>query len=143
MVYRPATSRFIRKLLRFQVKTFAQLLTWPTSHRSSSFLVKRPPFSSNACSLILYQPLTLSRLSPSSSCKHPAGPPASHPIWNKPSLSHLIDNNKKWVSSVKAEDPDYFKRLASIHTPEHLFIGCSDARLSVQSMLVSISPCKM
>lgn len=43
----------------------------------------------------------------------------------------------RWVSSVKAEDPDYFKRLASIHTPEHLFIGCSDARLSVQSMLVS------
>lgn len=42
----------------------------------------------------------------------------------------------RWVAGVKAEDPDYFKRLASIHTPEHLFIGCSDARLSVQSMLV-------
>lgn len=68
-----------------------------------------------------------------------AGPPASHPIWNRPSLDHLFENNKKWVSSVKAEDPDYFKRLASIHTPEHLFIGCSDARLSVQSML-GLSP---
>lgn len=75
--------------------------------------------------------------SPPPFAKHPAGPPASHPIWNRPSLDHLINNNKKWVSSVKAEDPDYFKRLASIHTPEHLFIGCSDARLSVQSMLVS------
>ncbi|CAM9279750.1 unnamed protein product [Hapterophycus canaliculatus] len=68
-----------------------------------------------------------------------AGPPADHPVWNRPSLDHLLENNKKWVSSVKAEDPDYFKRLASIHTPEHLFIGCSDARLSVQSML-GLSP---
>ncbi|CBN79693.1 carbonic anhydrase [Ectocarpus siliculosus] len=64
-----------------------------------------------------------------------AGPPDGHAMWQKPSLDKVMDANKKWVANVKAEDPDFFKRLASIHTPEHFFIGCSDSRLSVEAML--------
>ncbi|CAB1110898.1 unnamed protein product [Ectocarpus sp. CCAP 1310/34] len=64
-----------------------------------------------------------------------AGPSDDHAMWKKPSLDKVMDANKKWVARVKAEDPDFFKRLASIHTPEHFFIGCSDSRLSVEAML--------
>ncbi|CAN0421849.1 unnamed protein product, partial [Discosporangium mesarthrocarpum] len=40
-----------------------------------------------------------------------------------------------WVAEKKKSDPDFFTRLGQVHKPEFLFIGCSDARLSVQHML--------
>jgi hypothetical protein len=50
-------------------------------------------------------------------------------------VSYLLANNKRWVHNKTQEDPDFFKRQALGHHPEYLFIGCSDARLSVQNML--------
>lgn len=50
-------------------------------------------------------------------------------------LSDLLAKNRKWVDAKKAEDPDFFARQAASHKPEYLFVGCSDARLSVQEML--------
>lgn len=44
----------------------------------------------------------------------------------------------RWVAQKTADDPEFFKKLASVHKPEFLFIGCSDARLSVQHMLVRV-----
>jgi carbonic anhydrase len=41
----------------------------------------------------------------------------------------LLKNNKKWSASVKEEDPNYFKRLASHQSPDYLWIGCSDSRV--------------
>lgn len=41
----------------------------------------------------------------------------------------LLENNRRWVAQTKANDPDFFKRLASTHEPKFLFIGCSDARV--------------
>ncbi|CAM9537647.1 unnamed protein product [Chrysoparadoxa australica] len=52
-----------------------------------------------------------------------------------PSVEDLLKNNAKWVEERTSSDPDYFKRMASTHKPEYFFIGCSDARLSVQQML--------
>lgn len=37
--------------------------------------------------------------------------------------------NRRWAARELQEDPDFFKRLASVHRPEMLWIGCSDARL--------------
>jgi carbonic anhydrase len=37
--------------------------------------------------------------------------------------------NRKWAASELAEDPEFFRRLTSLHKPEMLWIGCSDARL--------------
>jgi carbonic anhydrase len=37
--------------------------------------------------------------------------------------------NRKWAASELREDPEYFRRLQSLHRPEMLWIGCSDARL--------------
>jgi carbonic anhydrase len=44
-------------------------------------------------------------------------------------LRHLIENNRAWAAAQVAQDPDYFKRLASQQAPEYLWIGCSDSRV--------------
>jgi len=41
----------------------------------------------------------------------------------------LLKNNKQWASSQIEEDPEYFKRLIKLQTPEILWIGCSDSRV--------------
>jgi carbonic anhydrase len=42
---------------------------------------------------------------------------------------HLIQSNREWAAKVKAEDPDFFKRLSRQQAPEYLWIGCSDSRV--------------
>ena len=44
-------------------------------------------------------------------------------------LQDILANNRKWVASKNAEDPDFFKRLANGQQPRYLFIGCSDSRV--------------
>lgn len=41
----------------------------------------------------------------------------------------LLSENKKWAAGKVEGDPDFFKRLAGIQTPEFLWIGCSDSRV--------------
>ena len=41
----------------------------------------------------------------------------------------LLKNNAEWASAQIKEDPDYFKRLIKLQTPEILWIGCSDSRV--------------
>jgi len=41
----------------------------------------------------------------------------------------LLLENKAWAAEKLAEDPQYFKRLEHIQTPEFLWIGCSDSRV--------------
>lgn len=41
----------------------------------------------------------------------------------------LLQENKTWATEQVAKDPDYFKRLADLQTPELLWIGCSDSRV--------------
>jgi carbonic anhydrase len=41
----------------------------------------------------------------------------------------LLLENKAWAREKVEGDPLYFKRLASIQTPEFLWIGCSDSRV--------------
>jgi carbonic anhydrase len=42
---------------------------------------------------------------------------------------HLIQSNREWAAKVKAEDPEFFKRLSRQQAPEYLWIGCSDSRV--------------
>ena len=44
-------------------------------------------------------------------------------------LNHLLDQNRSWASQVITDDPDFFKRLNLIQSPEYLWIGCSDSRV--------------
>ncbi|TCZ64699.1 carbonic anhydrase [Flaviaesturariibacter aridisoli] len=41
----------------------------------------------------------------------------------------LLLENKAWAAEKVADDPDYFKRLSALQTPEFLWIGCSDSRV--------------
>lgn len=41
----------------------------------------------------------------------------------------LLDNNRRWAAARVAADPNYFKHLADLQTPEFLWIGCSDSRV--------------
>jgi carbonic anhydrase len=44
-------------------------------------------------------------------------------------LDNLIANNREWAEAIKSEDPTFFERLSRQHTPEYLWIGCSDSRV--------------
>ena len=44
-------------------------------------------------------------------------------------LANLLEKNRNWAASVKAEDPDFFSDLANQQTPQYLWIGCSDSRV--------------
>jgi len=46
-----------------------------------------------------------------------------------PDLRNLFTGNRAWAAARAAEDPDFFKRLASRHQPRYLWIGCTDARV--------------
>jgi carbonic anhydrase len=44
-------------------------------------------------------------------------------------IENLLLNNKAWAEDRIEENPDYFKKLATLQTPEYLWIGCSDSRV--------------
>ena len=51
---------------------------------------------------------------------------------NNPSMSGIqtiLENNRQWVASKNADDPEFFQRLANGQAPRYLFIGCSDSRV--------------
>lgn len=41
----------------------------------------------------------------------------------------ISENNKLWVESKLAADPDFFNKLLAGQNPEYLYIGCSDSRI--------------
>ena len=41
----------------------------------------------------------------------------------------LLQDNKAWAKEQVDRDPEFFKRLSSLQTPEILWIGCSDSRV--------------
>lgn len=45
------------------------------------------------------------------------------------SYEKLLKDNKAWADKRVTTDPDYFKRLSQLQTPEFLWIGCSDSRV--------------
>ncbi|MGC4039886.1 MAG: carbonate dehydratase [Flavobacterium sp.] len=47
----------------------------------------------------------------------------------------ILDNNKKWVESQLAIDPEYFKDLSKGQQPPLLWIGCSDSRVPANEII--------
>ena len=47
----------------------------------------------------------------------------------------ILDNNKEWVESTLASDPNYFKDLAQGQSPPLLWIGCSDSRVPANEII--------
>jgi carbonic anhydrase len=44
-------------------------------------------------------------------------------------FEELLANNQRWVSERRADDPEFFRRLSAVQTPDILWIGCSDSRV--------------
>lgn len=45
------------------------------------------------------------------------------------SYQKLLFNNEHWAKEAIEKDPNYFARLATVQSPEFLWIGCSDSRV--------------
>ena len=54
-------------------------------------------------------------------------------------LQHLLENNRRWAKRVTEKTPRFFADLAEQQTPEYLWIGCSDSRVSA-NMIVGLMP---
>jgi carbonic anhydrase len=57
-------------------------------------------------------------------------------------LEHLLTRNRTWAEKMTAADPDFFQRLAQQQTPDYLWIGCSDSRVSANE-IVGLLPGEM
>jgi carbonic anhydrase len=44
-------------------------------------------------------------------------------------LEDCFAANRQWAAEAVAKDPDFFRRLEGLQTPDLLWIGCSDSRL--------------
>ena len=52
-----------------------------------------------------------------------------------PTLKELLASNKEWAAGVRESDPEFFGRLAKVQSPEYLWIGCSDSRITPNESL--------
>lgn len=44
-------------------------------------------------------------------------------------MKELLEGNARWAAERKSADPNFFRRLQNLQTPEYLWIGCSDSRV--------------
>ena len=47
----------------------------------------------------------------------------------------VVRNNEKWIAEKLAIDPHYFETLSKGQTPETLYIGCSDSRVTAEDLM--------
>ena len=56
-----------------------------------------------------------------------------------PSVSDLLEGNRRWAHGKTAADPSFFKRLVAQQSPPYLWIGCSDSRVPANE-IVGLDP---
>ncbi len=54
----------------------------------------------------------------------------------------IFENNRKWVAEKKASQADFFKHLSQGQSPEILYIGCSDSRVTAEE-ITGVQPGEM
>jgi carbonic anhydrase len=54
-------------------------------------------------------------------------------------LTKLIESNRAWAESIKAQEPDFFQKLSEQQSPEYFWIGCSDSRVPA-NQIVGLTP---
>lgn len=47
----------------------------------------------------------------------------------------IFKNNENWVKEKIALDPSYFKKLGEGQSPDYLYIGCSDSRVTAEELM--------
>lgn len=50
-------------------------------------------------------------------------------------LNRIFENNENWIAGKLAVDRDYFKKLSDGQSPEVLYIGCSDSRVTAEELM--------
>ncbi len=50
-------------------------------------------------------------------------------------IKEIFENNSQWVQEKLGHDPKYFEKLAKGQEPDFLYIGCSDSRVTAESMM--------
>ena len=50
-------------------------------------------------------------------------------------IKDIFKNNEKWIQSKLDVDANYFKNLALGQSPELLYIGCSDSRVTAEDLI--------
>ena len=56
-----------------------------------------------------------------------------------PARQQLFANNRAWAARMKAQDPQFFRRLTQQQNPQYLWIGCSDSRVPANE-IVGLQP---
>ena len=51
----------------------------------------------------------------------------------------LLAKNRAWAHAIRAEDPEFFQKLASQQKPQYLWIGCSDSRVPA-NQIIGLAP---
>ncbi len=50
-------------------------------------------------------------------------------------LSHLFENNRRWVARMTEPDSGFFVRLSKQQQPQYLWIGCADSRVPANEIV--------
>lgn len=50
-------------------------------------------------------------------------------------VANVFKNNEKWIAEKLAIDADYFENLSKGQSPEILYIGCSDSRVTAEDIM--------
>ncbi|MGF7411132.1 carbonate dehydratase [Providencia alcalifaciens] len=54
-------------------------------------------------------------------------------------VKELFVNNREWATSIKEQDPNFFRQLSKDQQPKFLWIGCSDSRVPSEK-LIKVGP---
>lgn len=47
----------------------------------------------------------------------------------------IFENNRRWIERKSKENPAFFQQLSADQTPDYLYIGCSDSRVSAEEIM--------
>ena len=50
-------------------------------------------------------------------------------------FNRIFENNEKWIADKLSVNPNYFEQLAKGQSPEFLYIGCSDSRVTAEDLM--------
>lgn len=50
-------------------------------------------------------------------------------------FKNIYKNNEKWIQEKLVLDPQYFEKLSKGQSPEILYIGCSDSRVTAEDLM--------
>src|SRR5690606_25605546 len=51
------------------------------------------------------------------------------------SYEEIFENNRRWIESKTGNNADFFEQLAKNQTPDYLYIGCSDSRVTAEELM--------